>query len=279
MFNQFTINPAYAGSRDALSSVLLYRSQWTGLEDAPKTVNVSAHSPFHRKNMALGVNFMMDELGPSKIQSVQGTYAYHIKTNFGDFSMGVRSGIISVRNNQNELNFYNDQLYGNNTMVNTIIPNVDFGLYFFTDLFYAGASASHLLEDNFTLNNNQQDSLMSFELQRYFNVASGGVYEINKNILFKPSFMLKFSPLNPINFDINSSILFKKVLWVGFSYRSTKNLICLFELNITDQLRFGYSYDYDFSAVRTISSGSHEVFIGFDQLMNKKTPNVSPRFF
>ena len=71
MFNQFTINPAYAGSRDALSSVLLYRSQWTGLEDAPKTVNVSAHSPFHRKNMALGVNFMMDELGPTKVQSVQ----------------------------------------------------------------------------------------------------------------------------------------------------------------------------------------------------------------
>ena len=100
MFNQFTINPAYAGSRDALSSVLLYRSQWTGLEDAPKTVNVSAHSPFHRKNMALGVNFMMDELGPTKVQSVQGTYAYHIKTNFGDFSMGVRSGIISVQNNQ-----------------------------------------------------------------------------------------------------------------------------------------------------------------------------------
>ena len=72
MFNQFTINPAYAGSRDALSTVLLYRSQWTGLEDAPKTVNVSAHSPFHRKNMALGVNFMMDELGPTKVQSVQG---------------------------------------------------------------------------------------------------------------------------------------------------------------------------------------------------------------
>ena len=47
--------------------------------------------------MALGVNFMMDELGPTKVQSVQGTYAYHIKTNFGDFSMGVRSGIISCK--------------------------------------------------------------------------------------------------------------------------------------------------------------------------------------
>lgn len=279
MFNQFTINPAYAGSRDALSTVLLYRSQWTGLEDAPKTVNVSAHSPFHRKNMALGINFMMDELGPTKVQSVQGTYAYHIKTNFGDFSMGVRSGIISVQNNQGDLNFYNDQLYGNNTMISAVIPNVDFGMYFFTDMFYAGVSASHLLEDNFALNNNRQDSLSSFELQRYFNLASGGVYEINQNILFKPSFLIKFSPLSPINYDLNASLLLKKVLWVGFSYRSTQNLVCLFEINITDQMRFGYSYDYDFSAVRTTSSGSHEIFIGFDKLLNKKVPNVSPRFF
>ena len=41
MFNQFTVNPAYAGSRDALSTVLLYRNQWTGIDDAPKTVNFS----------------------------------------------------------------------------------------------------------------------------------------------------------------------------------------------------------------------------------------------
>ena len=75
MFNQFTVNPAYAGSRDALSTVLLYRNQWTGIDDAPKTVNFSAHSPFHQKNIALGVNLMVDQIGPTKIQSLQGTYA------------------------------------------------------------------------------------------------------------------------------------------------------------------------------------------------------------
>ena len=66
MFNQFTINPAYAGSRDALSAVLLYRTQWVGLEGAPNTVNLSAHSPFQAKNMALGVNVVLDEIGPTK---------------------------------------------------------------------------------------------------------------------------------------------------------------------------------------------------------------------
>ncbi len=64
MFNQFTINPAYAGTRNSMSGVLLYRSQWVGMSDAPKTVNLSIHSPFRGKKMALGFNLITDELGP-----------------------------------------------------------------------------------------------------------------------------------------------------------------------------------------------------------------------
>lgn len=35
MYNTTVINPAYAGTRDALSVLALYRSQWVGLEGAP----------------------------------------------------------------------------------------------------------------------------------------------------------------------------------------------------------------------------------------------------
>lgn len=277
MFNQFTVNPAYAGSRDALSSVLLYRNQWTGVQDAPKTINFSSHTPFRMKNTALGVNVMMDQIGPTTIQSLQGTYAYHIKTNYGDLSMGLRSGFISLRSNESLLNFYNDQ-YETNGLVNVIIPNIDFGMYFFTDVFYAGASVSHILEDDLILNN-EQNNLLNFELQRYLSVASGGVVEINSNILWKPSTMVKFTPGFPINFDINSSFLFNKFLWAGFSYRSTKNIIMLFECNISDQFRLGYSYDFDLSPLRTSRAGSHEIFLGYDLLLNKKSiKNVSPRY-
>ena len=34
MYNTLTINPAYAGSREVLSAVLLHRTQWVGLEGA-----------------------------------------------------------------------------------------------------------------------------------------------------------------------------------------------------------------------------------------------------
>ena len=60
---------------------------------------------------------------------------------------------------------------------------------------------------------------------------------------------------------------------------NSKSSLSVWEINITDQMRFGYSYDYEFSAVRTTSSGSHEIFMGFDKLLNKKVPNVSLRFF
>ena len=276
MFNQFTVNPAYAGSRDALSTVLLYRNQWTGVDNAPKTINFSAHSPFHKKNVALGMNVMMDEIGPTTIQSIAGTYAYHVKTNYGDLSMGLRTGLISLRSDESKLNFYNDQ-YETNGLVNVIIPNFDFGMYFFTDLFYAGASLSHILEDDLILNN-EQNTLLNFELQRYLSLATGGVIEINKNILYKPSLMVKFTPGFPVNYDINSSFLLNKTLWAGFSYRSTQNLVLLLEWNISDQLRGGYSYDFDLSPLRSSRSGSHELFIGYDFIIKKSLHNISPKY-
>ncbi|MES2627951.1 MAG: type IX secretion system membrane protein PorP/SprF, partial [Bacteroidota bacterium] len=37
MNNTLVVNPAYAGSRDALTVTALHRSQWVGFKDAPVT--------------------------------------------------------------------------------------------------------------------------------------------------------------------------------------------------------------------------------------------------
>ena len=112
----------------------------------------------------------------------------------------------------------------------------------------------------------------------WLTLATGGVIEINKNILYKPSLMVKFTPGFPVNYDINSSFLLNKTLWAGFSYRSTQNLVLLLEWNISDQLRGGYSYDFDLSPLRSSRSGSHELFIGYDFIIKKSLPNISPKY-
>ena len=45
MYNTISVNPGYAGSRDVLSLTGLYRTQWVGLEGAPKTMTFSGHTP------------------------------------------------------------------------------------------------------------------------------------------------------------------------------------------------------------------------------------------
>ena len=45
MFNKLAVNPGYAGSREILSTDLLYRYQWVNIEGAPKTISASIHSP------------------------------------------------------------------------------------------------------------------------------------------------------------------------------------------------------------------------------------------
>ena len=44
MYNMISINPAYAGSREVMVVNLLNRNQWIGVEGAPITQTLSAHS-------------------------------------------------------------------------------------------------------------------------------------------------------------------------------------------------------------------------------------------
>src|SRR6056297_2794955 len=63
MYNTISINPAYAGNRDAISVVGLHRSQWSGLEGAPQTQTLSIHSPLRNEKIGLGLSIINDKAG------------------------------------------------------------------------------------------------------------------------------------------------------------------------------------------------------------------------
>jgi len=45
MYNMTVVNPAYAGSKENLSLGLLYKNQWTGINDSPETSTFFSHLP------------------------------------------------------------------------------------------------------------------------------------------------------------------------------------------------------------------------------------------
>lgn len=276
MFNPFAINPAYAGSRDALSGVLLMREQWRGIEGAPSTQTFSLHSPIGGNKMALGLNLFNDGVGPTKNTGALASYAYHLRLGKLKLSLGIRGGIFNSRLDRSKLNYQNQADRFNNTgTVNTIVPTFDFGSYLYSKRFFAGLSVSHLLENQINYPNFPSDAYVV--MRRHFMFTSGAALPLGKNTVIKPSILVKYVENAPVNFDINTSFLFNKVFWLGASYHSGNGIVLITEYNITDFIRIGYSYDIVMNPLKQFTTGTHEIMAGFD-LNLKKTKSVSPRY-
>ncbi len=276
LFNPFAINPAYAGSREAINTTLISRSQWVGLDGAPNTQTLGLSSPANQKNLAWGVNLLRDKLGPTNNLFAAGTIAYRLHLNQGTLNFGLRGGIYNSVFDNGILNFREENdILDDNVRTSSVVPTFDFGLYYYTDRFFAGLSITHLNQQRF--NFDQLDNQEYF-LRRHVFISTGYVYKTKKNILIKPSMLIKYSAPTGLNVDFNLNALFNEIAWIGFGVRNFSNLIFLTDINITDYLRIGYSYDLTLSKLKNFNNGSHEILIGFDFNLKKKANLNSPRY-
>jgi len=93
MYNTISINPAYAGSREALSIVGLHRSQWVGFKGGPITQTLSIHTPLRNDRVGLGLSFIEDDLGPQNYTYLYGDFSYSIPTGqTGKLAFGLKAG-------------------------------------------------------------------------------------------------------------------------------------------------------------------------------------------
>jgi type IX secretion system PorP/SprF family membrane protein len=276
MFNPFMINPAYAGSRDAISGVLLFRKQWVGMEGAPSTETFSMHSPFSQGKMAAGINLYRDVAGPTSNLGFMATYAYHLKVGKGKLAFGLRGGILSSKLDGTKLNYNNPADVMNTQSISTSsIPSFDFGMYYYTRTAFIGLSSAHLNEGRFTYISSTGE--MNLGLKRHFMLMTGMAIELSSKTVLKPSMLVKYVAGAPVNIDINASLLFNKVFWVGLSYRSLSSINLITEFNITDFLRLGYSFEMPVNRLKKFTMGTHELFVGFDVNIGKSR-HVSPRY-
>jgi len=276
MFNMLAVNPAYAGSKDYLTTAALYRQQWSDFEGAPQTATFSIHGPISAGKMGLGFTFISDKIGPVSRMDFFGSYAFHLETGSGVFALGIQGGGVQYTATLADLRTFdvgdNVQANGNES---EFLPNAGAGLYYYTPKFYAGLSVPQLLSDD-PKSTSDVKTGPSNTMHYFFN--TGIVLGSSDNFKIKPSVMLKYVQNVPMTYDINANLFFGKVVGVGVSYRSEDAIVGLLSLQLTPQLRFGYSYDLTQTDIADYSSGTHEVMLGYD--FGHAVPKVRvPRYF
>ena len=276
MFNQMAINPAYAGSKEALSSTAFIRSQWTGIEGAPKTETFSIHGPLKKKKVGIGFSVIADQIGPKKSVGALGSYAYRIPIKNGKLSFGLRVGVFNYTYNWDDI-VYKDQgdVYNTHGQTSQIVPTADAGLYYYTNTMYLGVSATHLYSGRLTSISTLNGDNGKLAPHLFF--TFGKAWSLSDNLIFNPSVMLKTAKGSPTTGDLKLSFLLKQRIWVGLSIRSTYGFVAYTQFNITDKFKLGYSFDYGVNKIGKVGGGSHEIMLGYDFNISR-SKITSPRY-
>ncbi|MGM0648484.1 MAG: PorP/SprF family type IX secretion system membrane protein [Bacteroidota bacterium] len=282
MYNTLVVNPAYAGSRDALTVTALNRKQWVNFKGAPLTQTVSMHAPVISKHIGLGMSVMNDRIGPTNNTTAFVDFAFIMRlTDKSKLALGLSGGVnvFSADLNSLKLNEQNDPAFTNNIDKN-ILPNFGFGAYYSRERFYAGVSVPNLLENSYSGNNQEAgNTLIGKEIRHYYLIA-GALFHLSPNLAIKPTTLLKATAAAPVQGDFTLSFIMMEKFHLGTMYRTSNAVGLLAGLDITDQFYFGYSYDWSYGVNSgEYNNGSHELVLRYDFLFNNKKQIRSPRYF
>jgi type IX secretion system PorP/SprF family membrane protein len=274
MYNTVSINPAYAGSRDVLSILGLYRTQWIGLEGAPKTANFTLNSPITDR-MGLGFSVVNDQIGPSDENNIAMDFSYNIPLNENYrlfFGLKGSANILNIDYTKLDIYDSNDPKYQNN-VDHKFSPNIGLGMYLQSEKGYFGVSIPYMLEtkhyDHFSTSETSE--------KMHLYVIGGYVFDLSYNLKFKPAVLTKIVTGVPLQVDLSANFLFNEKFIIGAAYRFDAAFSGMAGFQISPGLLAGYAYDFDTTNLGNYNSGSHELFLRFE--IFKDEAIINPRFF
>lgn len=269
LFNKLAYNPAFAGGKDVATIQALYRQQWQNIVGAPRTANVSFHSPFAQQRCGAGIMITQDQLGLLNNTLVDLMYAYRLQTGgTGVLSVGLQARMEFARMNWEKAK----TTTGIDNTLQTINetstkPNFGIGAYFKNQNFYFGFSAPQLLES--TLYKSAYKDLPSIKRLRTYYVMTGGEVKLDEKIDLMPGMLISYIPNAPFEIEFNANLVFSKLILVGLSYRVGDSVDGLVGVQLSTQLRMGLSYDYTLTKLRSQNIGSFEGMLEYQFIYDR----------
>lgn len=269
MFNKLVYNPGYAGSnKEFICATFLLHNQWTGFSgkgidpkyagDAPQTQTFSIHGPIKRILSGAGLYVINDKLGFENNISINAAASVKKEYKFATIQLGLNGGVIqkSVNGTWKPPETPDDPFIPGN--YSDMVVDLGAGLYAFTNRFYIGVSAQHILPGEFQLGSAKVKTTLHY----YVIAGYNWVVPFNPDFEVQPTILLK-RDVAKLQFDINTNVLYKNRFWGGLQYREGGDFSILLGMKLTPQLKFGYSYDVVTSKMSSYQSGTHEIMVNY----------------
>ncbi|MCG2460210.1 type IX secretion system membrane protein PorP/SprF [Flavobacteriaceae bacterium F89] len=274
MYNMSIINPAYVvDDPGSLHMGALYRTQWTGVEGAPRTANVFARMPLNEQN-EVGINFVNDNIGKVlKENKFSADFAHILSLSRTlKLSLGIKAGVNNLAFDFSNTNVSTDPTFSN---TNSTFLTIGAGAFLYSDSFYIGFSSPNFLPKDLDVN---KESLYEKSMALY--LTGGYVFEVNDYMNLKPSMVIMQEFGAPLSFDVAINAGLYDKFEIGTSYRYQDAVSILAAFSVTKSFKIGYAYDYNIgNELSEFSNGSHEIILLYNLDFLKSRRYTSPRFF
>lgn len=278
MFLPEAYNPATAAANRRFNVVGLYRMQWLGMDQGPKSMFFAASAPMtvKKQDHSVGLLFEDDEAGAFETQAVSLQYAFNYKLRFGILRLGMGLGFLNQNIKTDSLNLL-DGVDEYHQASDGVIPqatandmriDVAVGGMFDADDFYVGFSTLHLTQPSFEIGDyvKTKVGVVSFLTGGYMYHLQNPRFTLNADAMFKTDY-------HDWQLDLNGRVEVDEQWYLGAGYRMQSALVLFCGLDVFSGLSIGYSFDLATTQQIAGNYGSHELFLRYSFLLGKRKVN------
>lgn len=271
MFDPYLINPSMLATTRKSEVNLLYRQQWTGIEDGPKTLQFDFQHAINNR-MAFGINIYDDKTVLLSRTSVMATFGYRVPlAKEHILSFGLSGGFNSNRITLEDVPSIdiNDPVLLNSS-ANNFSFDGQFGVnYNFRNL-VVGFSLVRLV-DNKTFSEEQLQKPEFNELKNKI-IFAGYKFYFSETFSLQPNFLYRFTADNLNFYETSAVFSYKEMISVGGGYRENYGPTAIARVTIKD-LQVGFAYDLPSTKAEVSTGGTNEIQLKwrFGKVLDKLT--------
>ncbi len=279
-YNRAIYNPASIARDGYVYFFSNGRKQWVGIDGSPTVYNLQFSGYSDKLQSAFGLSLISDNIGVTTALNPTLQYAYRVNLSedwrlslglsAGVYSRNIQASVLEAEIISDPALNYTDERYAS--------PDANVGLELQGKYFIFGMSATHLFslwkaDDLFLISNHRYAyALYRNSNSELFNITAGLQVANRRNLtVVEGSAIIRFK--KPTGLIKGPSEIFD----LGLTLRSVKQLTLITGINITSNLRIGYTYDFNFS--NTIyGGGTHEILLEY-RIPLKLTRNTGFKWY
>lgn len=289
LFNTYSLDPlqlniAYAGASCTEANVH-YRTQWIGMKETPKVIQLNAHSALGKSNaLALRVNSQTQGL----LNTLQATlgYAYRFRiSETAKVHLGIGVGWTQAALNAQKAVVMdaNDVTLNNSNRQTANGFDSEFGAMLVGEKLKAGVSVLHLYNTNPDFSGSS-----TYKTLPQVNTQVSYTFNKGKKVEVEPWLLNRYTLRGDNVVEGILNVHFIKAITVGAGYRSNYGVIGLLGARVGN-IKLAYSFDYGTTKNATNMGSSHQLMLGFSLCKTAKphkpaeekepvvvTPTVTP---